>query len=152
MGTHPIFESDFDCLTEKMSYPVDEKPPPPYAQNPPMAGFEQAGMASAPVTNQQPLPGQPPVVQVVHTQQVIAQPHRFGRDPLPTVCPHCNQSVTTKVEYKNGLATWLICGGCAIFGCWLGCCLIPFCVNDMKDVVHECPRCGKVISTKAVLS
>merc|ERR1711953_189307 len=146
MGTHPIFESDFDCLTEKMN----EKPPPPYNPNPPMAGFAQP--MTQPQVNQ-PLPGQPPVVQVVHTQQVVhTKPAPFGRDPVPTVCPHCSQTVTTKTEYKNGLATWLICGGCALFGCWLGCCLIPFCVNDMKDVVHECPKCGKVITTKAVLS
>merc|ERR1711970_1591213 len=26
MGTHPIFESDFDCLTEKMSYGTNQEP------------------------------------------------------------------------------------------------------------------------------
>merc|ERR1712055_1028227 len=152
MGTHPIFESDFDCLTE-MSY---EKPPPPYTQNPPMAGFAQPPQGQVPlqpmgqplVTGQptgHPLPGGPPVVQVVHTQPVP-----FGRHPVPTVCCHCNQAVTTEVTYENGLMTWLACGGLVLIGCGLGCCFIPFCVNDMKDAVHTCPKCKRVIATKAL--
>ena len=66
-----------------------EKPPPPYNPNPPMAGFAPPlqPMAPQPQVNQ-PLPGQPQVVQVVHTQPV-----QFGRNPQPTVCPHCSQSV-----------------------------------------------------------
>ena len=71
---------------------MDEKPPPPYNPNPPMAGF--APPPHQPQINQ-PLPGQPPVVQVVHTQQVVhTKPAPFGRDPVPTICPHCSQSVS----------------------------------------------------------
>merc|ERR1711887_274012 len=116
MGTHPIFESDFDCLTD-MSHPVNEKVPPPYSEYPqtttaPMSGFapppgqQPVAPQYQPVAPQyqhvpgHPLPGQQPVlVQPV----VYTAPLQFGRNPVPTLCCHCNQSVTTEVSYAHGL-------------------------------------------------
>ena len=77
---------------------MDEKPPPRYNSKPPMAGFAPPPhqQMTQPQINQ-PLPGQPPVVQVVHTQQVVhTKLIPFGRDPVPTICPHCRQSVSFK--------------------------------------------------------
>ncbi len=56
----------------------------------------------------------------------------YGDEPIQCMCPHCCQPIVTRVEKKAGLVTWIICGGIVLLGGWLGCCLIPFCVDSLK--------------------
>uniref|UniRef100_A0A8C6L1A9 LITAF domain-containing protein n=1 Tax=Nothobranchius furzeri TaxID=105023 RepID=A0A8C6L1A9_NOTFU len=65
-------------------------------------------------------------------------------DPVPISCPKCHQTVLSKVEYSSGLLTYLFCAGLFLCGFVLGCCLIPFCVNRLKDTKRVCPT-GKSI-------
>lgn len=59
-----------------------------------------------------------------------------GDYPVQCVCTNCHQNVLTRVEKKNGLLTWASVGGICIFGapfgCFLGCCLIPLCIDALK--------------------
>ncbi|XP_074485082.1 lipopolysaccharide-induced tumor necrosis factor-alpha factor homolog [Sebastes fasciatus] len=84
-----------------------------------------------------------PVSQVVVVQNL---PEAF---PGQMVCPQCQSTIVTKVKYKAGLCTWMICGIITLFGCFLFClipfCVIPFCVDDCKDVEHCCPNCERVL-------
>lgn len=66
----------------------------------------------------------------------------FHEVPMNVTCPQCHQAVVTRTSYETGTLTWLICGGLVLLGCWLGCCVIPFCVNGCKDVRHTCPNCN----------
>ncbi|CAG8449796.1 1913_t:CDS:2 [Diversispora eburnea] len=68
-------------------------------------------------------------------------------EPCITICPHCKQIVLSSTKFKSGSATYLTSLTLLVLGLtsW-GCCLIPFCVNNLKDCVHSCPKCGKVMA------
>ncbi|CAF1118592.1 unnamed protein product [Rotaria sordida] len=68
--------------------------------------------------------------------------------PVQCVCSRCQQPITTRIEKQNGLLTWLLVGGFLLFGCWFGCCLIPFCVDAGKDTAHYCPSCSQLLGVK----
>ncbi|CAL8283882.1 unnamed protein product [Merluccius merluccius] len=69
----------------------------------------------------------------------------IGVDPALTQCPSCGEIVTTKTVKKIGDAVWLLCFLSSVFGCVGGCCLIPFCLDRLKDIHHACPNCKKKI-------
>ena len=56
----------------------------------------------------------------------------FGDLPASIVCPYCQKQGMTRIEKKNGLIPWLACLIIFLFGGFLGCCLIPFCIKGLK--------------------
>uniref|UniRef100_A0A158R9D4 LITAF domain-containing protein n=1 Tax=Taenia asiatica TaxID=60517 RepID=A0A158R9D4_TAEAS len=58
----------------------------------------------------------------------------LGPGPSQFFCPRCQREVLTNVTYESGLLTGA-----------LGCCLIPFCCDCDKDVVHTCPYCKQTL-------
>ncbi|XP_058234291.1 lipopolysaccharide-induced tumor necrosis factor-alpha factor homolog [Hemibagrus wyckioides] len=116
--------------------------PPVYKAGAPYPAQAYAPMYQPP----QPVPpmASPPVVSV---QTVYVQPTSFGDVPAQTCCPVCAQTVVTRLEHNSGSMAWLVCAGLCIIGCIYGCCLIPFCVDGLKDVTHFCPNCNSAIGT-----
>ncbi|KAM4024800.1 LITAF domain-containing protein-like isoform 1-T2 [Anomaloglossus baeobatrachus] len=88
---------------------------------------------------------QPTVVMAPVTSTVILGTS-FADTPVSCTCPVCRQNVVTRIEYNTGLLVWLIFGILCLLGCWLGCCLIPFCLDSCKDVDHYCPNCNHHLS------
>uniref|UniRef100_A0A670Z3D4 Lipopolysaccharide induced TNF factor n=1 Tax=Pseudonaja textilis TaxID=8673 RepID=A0A670Z3D4_PSETE len=126
-------------------------PPPSYEEStstsnpvpfpyPPAGGIPAKGAPAAyPAQPQPPFLAQPYVpLQTVY----IPGPLIFLEHPMQICCPACNQVIVTRISYQPGALAWLSCGGLALLGCWLGCCLIPFCVDAMQDVQHFCPCCN----------
>jgi hypothetical protein len=68
----------------------------------------------------------------------------LGALPALTNCPHCQRTVLSNVRYEYGGCTWLSCFVMGLFGAGPFC-FIPFCVNDLKDAIHYCPSCGKIM-------
>ncbi|XP_055460793.1 lITAF domain-containing protein isoform X2 [Psammomys obesus] len=61
--------------------------------------------------------------------------------PVHTICPYCGNHIITVTTPVPGILTWLLCSGLFLFGCFLGCCLLPFCMRSLMDVRHSCPVC-----------
>ncbi|XP_072415553.1 cell death-inducing p53-target protein 1 isoform X2 [Chiloscyllium punctatum] len=81
------------------------------------------------------------------TTVTVLQGEMFQAAPVQTMCPHCQQTITTKITYEVGLLNTLFCLFCCFVGCDLGCCLIPCLIDDLKDVMHTCPNCKAYIYT-----
>ncbi|XP_059413327.1 lipopolysaccharide-induced tumor necrosis factor-alpha factor homolog [Carassius carassius] len=79
--------------------------------------------------------------------RVILDVQQLPRHSSQTQCPDCHQFVTTDVTTKAGSATYIVCLISILFCCVAGCCVIPFCVDGCKDVVHKCPKCRSHIIT-----
>lgn len=85
------------------------------------------------------------------TTVVVAQPavtviQTFRDVPVHTNCPHCRAEIVTGTHYESGTFTWLFCCILWFVGCGAGCCLIPFCLDGCKDVIHSCPNCRQQIA------
>ncbi|XP_011444612.3 LITAF domain-containing protein-like [Crassostrea angulata] len=94
--------------------------------------------------------GQPPPppggTQIVYTHQPTAlSAVNFNQYPVAMKCHYCQASITTSTNYEAGALTWVACFVIAFIGCWCGCCFIPFCLNDLKDVTHNCPNCRQTL-------
>ncbi|XP_051573216.1 lipopolysaccharide-induced tumor necrosis factor-alpha factor homolog [Myxocyprinus asiaticus] len=115
--------------------PVDTK-----ASLPPYPTQADGQMYPAPPQTQ-PVTTSPVAMQTVYMQSGLG----FGAVPVQAYCPVCTQNAVTHLHYISGALAWLSCAGLAIFGCICGCCLIPFCVDSLKDVTHHCPNCNYVL-------
>lgn len=89
----------------------------------------------------------PAAVVVIHQQ-----PLRFQQNPMRIKCPNCGQETTTRTTKSPGVVTWGSCVGLACIGCWCGCCLIPFFVDDLKDTSHFCPQCNAFVGRHNFIS
>ncbi|XP_075035931.1 LITAF domain-containing protein-like [Mixophyes fleayi] len=119
--------------------------PEPDKGNPPYSQPGGAGAAYPPPPPYGVAPQPQPTVIVAPTTTVVMGVS-FTDTPTSCMCPVCRQNVVTRVQYNSGLLAWLIFGILCLLGCWLGCCLIPFCLDSCKDVDHFCPNCNHHLS------
>ncbi|KAL2100768.1 hypothetical protein ACEWY4_002529 [Coilia grayii] len=122
----------------------------PYGYAPPPVDGKMPGPAYPPQTFNQPYPQQPvtavaPPVTMQTVQTVYVHPVVFGDVSVEVHCPVCAKMVMTRVERNSGVLTWISCLGISVVGCIYGCCLIPFCVDSLKDAHHHCPSCSSLL-------
>ena len=80
--------------------------------------------------------------QTIQATAIIVQPS-FGPYPMQVTCPNCNATLMSETSATPGLLTWLLSGGLIVFGCWLGCCLIPCCIPECQ-VCFLMPECWRI--------
>ncbi|XP_059547809.1 lITAF domain-containing protein [Myotis daubentonii] len=80
---------------------------------------------------------------VIHTAVFSGVPMLATPMPVSYLCPYCGNYIVTVTTPIPGILTWLLCTGLFMFGCVLGCCLFPFCVDSLMDVSHTCPVCRR---------
>lgn len=155
----PLMSADsFNTLSVPLNpNPVTFNPSPTtvtFGQNPTGAPGSAVYYESQPYPGYAQYQGPQPVYQYPGYSaqgQPINQPVSWGRNPQDLQCYHCKQFTRTNIHYTTGAANILACFGIALIGCFCGCCLIPFCIDSMKDVEHRCQHCGKFLHTKQVL-
>lgn len=131
-------------MSETPSYQAQVQAPllqPAYAAQPAMAPpVYPAGLA----------PPVPAYVTMMPGQQLfpLSNTVSFSEIPANVTCAFCGKSGMTTTRYVPGLLTWLVAGGCVFFGCIFGCCLVPFCVDGCKDVIHTCSHCKSIVGEK----
>ena len=65
-------------------------------------------------------------------------------------CPGCGYSGMSAVHNEIGNGAWAVC----LLGSCVGCCpcsLLPFCIDDCMDQVHQCPNCGVILGSRKFL-
>ncbi|XP_014419699.1 LITAF domain-containing protein [Camelus ferus] len=75
------------------------------------------------------------------SEQFTRTPRVQSPVPVQSTCPYCGNHIITAITPVPGVLTWLLCTGIVLSGCFLGCCLIPFYVDSLMDVIHLCPVC-----------
>uniref|UniRef100_A0A4W4FK49 LITAF domain-containing protein n=1 Tax=Electrophorus electricus TaxID=8005 RepID=A0A4W4FK49_ELEEL len=83
------------------------------------------------------------MVQAERSRVTMLSQVPLGDGPTVTICPHCQQHITTIVDYKPGAAAWGMCCLLTLFGLICGICLIPFCLRSLQDAHHTCPQCNR---------
>jgi lipopolysaccharide-induced tumor necrosis factor-alpha factor len=74
----------------------------------------------------------------------------YTKLPRRGICPYCQSEVLTQINYEAGFGSHLLCCGLALGGCFCGCCLAPYFVDALKDVVHTCPNCHNKVGVKTL--
>lgn len=141
------------------AYPPQQ---PPFSQGYPPPASNQVGQYPPPPQyppQGAPLPYQPvdmlqPQMQAVYmAPQVVNSPVTiWTRVAQTTICPYCQQTITTILTYNHcgSSLPWVSCLAlfCSGFGL---CCWVPFICESCKDVSHICPLCRRMLGRKGMI-
>ena len=71
--------------------------------------------------------------------------------PFMMTCQKCGHMGMTRVEEEYGVFQYFLCLLSVCVSCFLGCCLIPFCISSFKDHHHHCKKCEVFVAVKKIM-
>lgn len=105
---------------------------------PPAPGFQsdvQPGYAPPPYSSSvQPPPPQAQTF-VVHTAPIA-----YGPTSQRMTCPHCQATISTRVEAEANMKTHIVALILCVLGLWC-CSPCPYCMDSCLAQKHYCPSC-----------
>ena len=81
---------------------------------------------------------------------IVQSKRVYSKHPTSLICQHCNTRIVTDPKAKVGLITWLV-AGCMLFTGLVPCCILPFFIDDCKDIHHQCPNCHYIIDVFKII-
>ncbi|XP_065890892.1 cell death-inducing p53-target protein 1 homolog [Dysidea avara] len=133
---YPPPQGGYPPAQEGYPPPQGGYPPPQGSYPPPQAGYPPSQGAQQQATTTVVVQAQPATAVVTNV--------KFGASPTVYNCHICNTQQTTRISHKTGTLTWLLVLLLCVLGLW-PCCLIPFCIEGTKDVIHTCPNCNNQV-------
>ena len=71
----------------------------------------------------------------------------FDVESIKCKCQFCNITQYTKTKKKYTWCAHLSSLLCILCGCFYGCCLIPYCIDDINITKHYCRNCKKYLGS-----
>ncbi len=71
----------------------------------------------------------------------------FDVESIKCKCQFCNITQYTKTKKKYTWRAHLSSLLCILCGCFYGCCLIPYCIDDINITKHYCRNCKKYLGS-----
>lgn len=71
----------------------------------------------------------------------------LGESPVRMVCPNCRNEILTSIETEFSLPQHIAFFVMCITGACLICSCIPYCMDSLSNVRHQCPNCKTHLGT-----
>jgi len=132
----------------------EDPEPPPYSESgdkpsapppPPLNLYQQQYIT--PIQQQPIVPPEHSMLysnrSVVNNSSVVL----FDDKSIQCICQYCNNIQHTYIRKSYSLCAHVSCLGLCMVGCFFGCCLIPYCFDDLKITKHYCNRCNRLLGS-----
>lgn len=91
---------------------------------------------------------------MIISRDQIADPNaavQWESVPTDCHCPHCDEAVTTFIEYKASFLTYVVAFFAWVLFGWFSIFLLPIIFPAFKEDVHHCPKCLNVLHKQSRL-